>query len=517
LNYNPVAQFARRCIADPDRIALVADGVALTYAEAAGYARAIACALRSAGRPGARVGILGSRSIAACLAVLGTCWSGATYVPLGLKLPEERLVAVLRSSRFDALIADGAGEALLTAPVLAAAPEIVLLADNLGDHGGRDHPHWRLRDGVDDGSEPAAMKSGDVAYIEFTSGTTGTPKGVVINAGALHHFISLMQDLYALTPDDRVAETTDLSFDISAANMFMTWNAGASLYIVSRAAAWTPAKFIRENDLTMWHSVPSVIAFLQRTKMLRPGSLPSLRHSAFAGEPLPAAAAAAWMEAAPNSTLDNLYGPTEATVECLRQAVTETPRLTLERGTMAIGRPLPGMDAAILDEELRFVPFGVRGQIALSGPQLAVGYLDQPELTAARFPTIDGRRWYLTSDFGYQDEDGIFHHLGRIDNQVKVLGNRVELEDIDVHLRRAGGTMSVAAVAWPIAHGSASGIVAFVAGAGLSGAHIREALRGSLPAYMIPQTVVELESLPLNANGKVDRLALVALLDDGKA
>jgi len=516
MTYNPATPFYRNSLAHPERPAMVGDGVALTYRDAAGYARAISAALGPAGRPGARIAILGSRSVAACLAVLGTCWSGATYVPLGLKLPQERLTALLRSCGFDALICDRQGEALLTDAVLGAAPERILLADT---HDGRNWPDrqpWRLQAGQAGGA-PVAMTSEDLAYIEFTSGTTGMPKGVMINAGGLRHYVTVMQDWYGLTTHDRVAETSDLSFDISVSNMFLTWNAGAALHIAPAAAAMAPAKFIRDNELTVWYSVPSVIALLQRTRALQPGSLPSLRRSVFAGEPLPAAGAEAWLAAAPNSTLDNLYGPTEATVVCLRQVVTKPPRVTEQRGIVAIGLPYPGMQAAILGDDRRFLAPGEKGEIALSGPQLAAGYLNQPELTAARFPVIGDRRWYLTGDYGYQDGDGVFHHLGRIDNQVKVLGNRVELEEIDVHLRRASQSMSVAAVAWPINHGSASGIVAFVAGAGVPLAGIKEAMRKTLPTYMVPNAVVALDALPLNANGKIDRRALVAMMDEGRS
>jgi len=494
---------------------LVGDGLALTYREMARYARAIAGALGSSGRPGSRVAILGSRSVAACLGVLGTCWSGATYAPLGLKLPEERLAALLRSSGFDALICDGKGETLLTEAILEAAPDLILLADFRNDREWQDRRFWRLTKG-EEGGAPTGVGPDDLAYIEFTSGTTGVPKGVMIPAAAVHHYISVMQDRYALTPDERVVETTDLSFDVSVSNMFLPWNAAAALYILPAASMLSAVKFVRDNRLTMWFSVPSVIAILRNARTLRPGSMPSLRRSFFAGEPLPGGAAEAWLEAAPNSKLDNLYGPTEATIVCLRQEATKPLCLTEQRGIVALGRVFPGMDVAILDEAHRFLERGVEGEIALSGPQLAAGYLNLPELTTARFPIIDGRRWYLTGDWGYQDDQGIFHHLGRIDNQVKVRGNRVELEEVEVHLRRVGGTMSAAAVAWPIEYGSASGIVAFVAGAKVCGPSIKEAMRKSLPAYMAPSVVVELESLPLNASGKIDRLALAKMLNENR-
>jgi D-alanine--poly(phosphoribitol) ligase subunit 1 len=512
MNHNLSALFFRSSVYHSNRLAMVGDGDKLTYCAAAGYAGTVAAALGPAGRRGARVAIVGSRSIGACLAVLGVCWSGATYVPLGIKLPEQRLTALLQASNFDAIIADAEGEKQLTDAVLDAAPARILLTDR---HGLREWPGravWRVKEPCN-GSVPAPMSAEDLAYVEYTSGTTGVPKGVMIPTASVHAFLAAMQSQYRLSPEDRVAETTDLSFDVSVSNMFLTWSAGASLHIITGSGMFSAVKFVRENELTMWFSVPSVIALLQRTKTLAAGCMPSLRYSFFAGEPLPAAAAEAWRDAAPNSVVDNLYGPTEATIVCIGHRVARPPRITPGRGVVALGHPFPGMEAAILDEALRFVPRGVKGQIALSGPQLSAGYWKLPELTAAKFPVLEGRRWYLTGDFGVEEDDGVFHHLGRIDNQVKVRGNRVELEEIDVHLRRAGQTFSAAAVAWPMEHGSASGIVAFVAGSAVSTSVIAERIRAALPNYMVPSSIIELDSLPLNAAGKIDRRALVAQLE----
>ncbi|HLI11475.1 MAG TPA: amino acid adenylation domain-containing protein [Alphaproteobacteria bacterium] len=521
MNFNLALPLYRNSRAAPQRLALVAGGTALTYGELAALARRIAAWLpRGArGRVG-RVGILASRSLEACAGALGTSWAGGTYVPLGHKLPEERLATVLALAELDAVITDGPGARLLSERVLAACPRQILVPDEAlmparRSDGGAPLSFAALAEPADE-MAPVEVAAADIAYIEFTSGTTGVPKGVMVPAGAVRHYLDVIRERYRIRPEDRVAETAELSFDISVSNMFMTWEAGASLHVVPATQALAPAKFIQQHRLTVWYSVPSIIAILKQMRLLPPGAFPSLRYSLFLGEPLPVSAARAWQAAAPDSVVDNLYGPTEATVACLAQRVTDAPLVTAERDIVAIGTPFPGMSAAILDGQQRFLPPGQVGEIALAGPQLAAGYLGVAELTAARFPVIGGRRWYLTGDLGRQDVAGIFHHLGRIDNQVKVLGNRVELEEVEAHLQAVSRTELAAAVAWPVSHGSADGIVAFVAGAALEPAQIREALKKRLPPYMVPSAVHAIATMPMTASGKVDRKFLRARLAEGR-
>ncbi|MEO7986975.1 MAG: amino acid adenylation domain-containing protein [Gemmatimonadales bacterium] len=503
----------------PERLALCADGRRLTYGELARLARKIAAALRESGvQPGGRVGILASRSIDACAGVLGASWAGATYVPISLKSPEKRLLHVLDLSGVSALLADSTGAKLLSERVLAAGPRLILVpdADTARALSLRIDKQIRavstLAD-TDELAEPVPVRAEDLAYVMFTSGTTGVPKGVMVSVGSVHHFLTVMQERYGLTPEDRVGEPMELSFDLSVFNMFMAWKTGASLHVVPSTHVMAPGKFIRENGVTVWLSVPSVIAMMKRVKALKPGSLPSLRYSLFCGEPLPAAAVQSWREAAPNSVIDNLYGPTEATVACLHERVTEDPLITPEREVISIGEPLDGMEACIVDFDLHVLEPGQAGELAVAGPQLATGYLGAPELSTARFPMIAGKRWYLTGDLAYADAAGKFHHLGRIDNQVKVLGYRVELEEIEAHLRHVAETELVAAVAWPVSHGTAEGIVGFVAGRQIVPGEIRDALKQRVPSYMVPASIRAIDSLPLTANGKVDRKALGALLD----
>jgi non-ribosomal peptide synthetase component F len=359
------------------------------------------------------------------------------------------------------------------------------------------------------------MAAGDLAYLIFTSGTTGVPKGVMIAVGSVAAYFAALGARKAMTPDDRATQFTELTFDPSIGEIYLPWYAGASLHVVPALSEVSPARFVREREITVWGSAPAAIAWMRDTRSLQPGSLPSLRYSSFGGEPLALGAVRAWQAAAPNSVIDNLYGPTEATVDCAGQRVEPgaTPIVTPGRDILAIGTPHPGSELAVLGPDRRVVPTGEPGELAIAGAQLGLGYLDAPALTAERFPVIDGKRWYLTGDIAMQDANGVFHHLGRIDNQIKIHGHRVELEDVEAHTRAVARTDQVAAVAWPMRDGVAQQIVCFVAGAGLPPRGVREALRARLPPHMVPAAVHAIAALPLNASGKLDRRALIERLE----
>ena len=519
-NFNLASAIHRHSVNTPDAAAVVSLGRTLSYGELASEAGRIARCLQAAGAltrvdgrlP--RIGILASRSLGACTALIGAAWAGATYVPLGLKLPEERLLALLAQCQLSAIITDDEGGALLSERVLDAGPDTVIHLGRRPAVADRHAGKLRALPLPEAGAErptPAAVAADDTAYIIFTSGTTGLPKGVMIPAGAARHYIAMITAHLGLQATDRALETCELGFDFSVHNMFPTWQAGASLHILPATRVMNAVKFAADSGLTVWNSVPSLAGMLRQIKALKPASLAGLRLTVFGGEQLPAGVVAAWREAAPNSAIVNLYGPTEATVFCLAQGG-ELP-LTPGRDVVAIGRPLPGSEAAVLDQQGRPVADGTPGELAIAGCQLASGYLGAPELSAARFPDYDGKRWYLTGDLAIRDAAGTFHCLGRIDNQIKINGYRVELEEIDAHLRIVTGADVVGSVAWPCVDGTPRGIVSVVGAPAADSEQIIATLKQRIPAYMVPSRVIARDSLPLNPSGKVDRKALLAWLD----
>jgi amino acid adenylation domain-containing protein len=511
MNYNIAQPFFESAKKYPDKLALFADGENYTYRELLERVLRIADWLADGDQGPKRVGIYGSRSAEACIGILAAAWVGAAYVPISLKQPEIRVANLLERSGLDALIADRTGSRMLTARVLEAAPAKVLAAGDPATATAKQIASFdRLPSGMQFRS-PVEVGPDTVAYILYTSGSTGMPKGVMLPSRAVRYFIDAMQADYPLSHEDRVAETANVSFDVSVYNMFAAWNAGASLHVIPSAQSMAPAKFVQEHEITTWFSVPSLAVFMIRMGLLKAGVFPSLRYTFFCGEPLLTSVAETWHNAAPNSAVINMYGPTEATVMCMGQEYRAGCVST--RDCVAIGRPFPGMQAAIA-EAGKFLSPGEQGELLLAGPQLALGYLDDPEKTAARFVTIDGGRWYRTGDLAFCDKNGIFHYLGRVDNQVKILGYRVELEEIECHLRDASGSSEVAAVPWPIQNGSATGVVGFVVTHNASEEDIKASLQQRLPSYMVPTRVYVLPKLPLNNNGKVDRNALTVILQN---
>jgi|SRR5579872_432539 len=516
MSTNLASSFYKNAQSAPERLALSVNNREFTYGKLAELAERIAAWLKSRpDGPPKLVGILASRSWPAYAGLLGTCWAGAAYIPLNPEWPEPRLLSILETTGLETLIADDRGLKLLTPSVFECGIKHVLApanstssSDSVPVAGLDALPHH------DSNHCPKDLSATDLAYVMFTSGTTGSPKGVMVSIGNVASFLSGVRDFY---PDfnsaDRVSQNYDFTFDPSVMDMFMTWSVGASLHVVPAGQLMGPSRFIRDHQLTCWFSVPSTIAFMQNLKMLTPGAFPTIRYSMFCGEPLPASSAELWQRAAPNSVIDNLYGPTEATVVCIGQRYDGPSSVTEGRGTVATGRPFRDMDVAILDSSHKVLPRGEKGELALTGKQVAQGYFNDPHKTAQRFPSIDGKIWYLTGDLAYQSADGRFHHLGRIDNQIKVLGNRVEMEDVEAHLREVCGVDAVCAIPWPITNGSAAGIVAFVSGtSSVAAAEIREKMQRRVPKYMVPTEIRFLPSLPLSTAGKTDRKSLAAML-----
>ncbi|WP_338675172.1 amino acid adenylation domain-containing protein [Streptomyces sp. SCSIO 30461] len=499
----------------PDRVALTIGRRDYTYEEAAATARRWAALLVEAagGRP-RRVGVFAHRSEASYLGVAAALCAGAAFVPLNRKFPAERTRSMLERADVDALIVDAASVPGL-ADLLRDLPRkpVVLLPDIVRSQAS-DLGDVRVLDAMDLAvaaplEELPEVAPDDIAYLLFTSGSTGVPKGVPVTHGNVRAFLDANQERYRLTPDDRVTQTFDQTFDLSVFDLFMAWENGARLCSMESIELLAPFKYLERNGITVWFSVPSVAAVLRKRGVLRPSTMPTLRWSLFCGEALPRATAEAWQAAAPQSVVENLYGPTELTIACtVHRWDPATSPAACVHDNVPIGRPYPGLQPLVVDEELKPIPDGETGELCMAGPQTTSGYWQAPEITAERYFKHQGRTYYRTGDL-VRLQDGEYVCLGRNDQQVKVGGHRVELGEIEAVLRRAGAVEAVALL-WP----DPDTITAVVSGA-MDPAALTEACDAALPPYMTPSSVHVVEAMPVNGNGKIDRGALRSRLDEG--
>lgn len=511
MNYNYSYNFYHTANKYPKNIAIVEKGTEISYEILAKKAQGIAYFLRRNINinESSKIGILGSRSINACLGIISSGWAGCSYVPISPKLPIERIKKILQMSNLSALIVDQEGYKLLTENLLDYCPDLILSSYD-------DSITVNFENLVSEVfEEPAYMPSNSIAYLIFTSGTTGIPKGVNISCSSLNSFTKNICELFSLNYLDRTVETCELNFDFSVYNMFAPWSVGATLYIIPREQMMNTVKFIKKNNITVWSSVPSVIFMLQKTKSLTPGSLATIRLSAFCGEPLTVGLINEWSKAAPNGVIKNLYGPTEATVFCLNQNV-ELPYITNPNSDIyAIGKAFEGNEAMIFNTIGEESLINKIGELAISGKQLAINYHNENELTLEKFITFNNKRWYLTGDLAVKDEVGIFYCMGRLDNQVKYLGHRIELEEIDSYIRKYSHNNMVATVL--LIDGENQKLIAFIESQeeNVDVKKLYEYLKKELPYYMIPSEIKLVNTLPLTQNGKINRSSL-ALLIKGK-
>lgn len=514
------AFFFDSAASQPRSPALWVDGRSYSYGEIETRARRISCGLASIERPGdaRRCLLFAYRSAAAYWGVLGILNAGLAYVPLSPKMPAARLAAIIEQSGASSMLVDRRCAKTLdqVLPLLAEPPRIFLLEDD-------------EEEATDAGPHPAAARlqplptapsrlrraaMSDVAYVLFTSGSTGTPKGVPIKHANVVSYVKGQLQLHGKQSNARYIQLCELTFDPSIHDMFVCWANGACLYVPSTVDPLFNAEFIKHHAITHWNSVPSVAGFMKQLRKLAPGAFPSLRVSLFGGEPLTGALAHAWMRAAPNTRVLNMYGPTETTIACTCFEVRPGFLDDGQNTALPLGWALPGVELMVVDAALEPVALGERGELLVAGPQIADGYLIPGETGSRRFfhkdyPGRRSQRWYRTGDAVSATADqGILFH-GRLDMQVKIRGNRVELEEVETVVQACSQGAPCVVVPWPVDEaGRATGLIAFVASASVEPALVLQACRQRLPPYAVPQGVVAVDSLPLNANGKIDRRAL---------
>ncbi|MCF2909713.1 AMP-binding protein [Pseudoalteromonas sp. DL2-H2.2] len=438
-----------------------------------------------------KIGILCYRDSGFYSSVFYCFLNRKTFVPLGVKFPLARLVSIIEQSELTTVI---------------YTERYSELAQVLSQHfQSIEFICFESLSAKPLASPPASKKQGDdnyVAYVLFTSGSTGQPKGVPISKDNLSSYLNYMVTLLELDKSDKVSQIFDPTFDLSIHDILITWLSGACLYSLPESALFAPGKFIKEHELTVWFSVPATAAIMAKLGMLKKSAYPTLKWSLFCGEALPVAIAEQFQQAASNATLLNLYGPTEATIACSFHEFKLGQDYT--KNYVPIGKPFSHMNFDI-DQN---------GELLINGPQVFDGYLSNPERTQKSLFLKHNQTFYRSGDAVALNEQGEYEYLSRLDDQVKIQGYRIELSEIDSLTKKLLNNPLVVSLATP--KQAPTYIALFICDNADTEVetNLVEQLSRFLPNYMLPKRVVWLDSMPLNSNGKIDKLFLHTLLEN---
>ncbi len=471
----------------PETIAHISGDQTLTYGELSKRSDALAVYLTERfGDDRSPIGVLGHREPEMLIAFLGTAKSGRPYVPIDTLLPRPRVEKILAISR---------------AAMLLSAEEVAQLS--------RREIRGRRK----------SLERNAPFYILFTSGSTGEPKGVIITLACLEHFISWM------LAEQQFAERAEVflnqapfSFDLSVMDLYCSLATGGTLFSVNRDLIENPKQLYRalaNSGVTTWVSTPSFARMCLVEQKFTEAMLPRARRFLFCGETLAPQTAAELLGRFPRAQVWNMYGPTEATVATTSIRIDDS--ILQKYSALPVGRAMPGTQILVVDQNCRELPANERGGIIIAGPNVSPGYIGRPDLTARAFFERRGQRAYKTGDLA-RFRDGLLFFEGRVDEQIKLSGYRVELGDVEANLRMLPAVRD-AVVIPVIKNDTAQSLAACV----LLGARnetsdfelahsLRTQLSDRLPTYMLPRKFVFLDIFPMTANGKVDRTALARSL-----
>ena len=478
--------FAATVRADPQAIAMITPAGRLTYAEVEAEAEAIARGLFHRGvRPGHVVGLWMARGQNLLIVQIGIAKTGAAWLPFDADAPVDRIGLCLR---------DAEAALLLAAPCFVEKTRehvtcpVVITAD-LIDPTDRTKVDARVLGATPD----------HPAYLIYTSGSTGTPKGIVISGRNICHYLRAANEVYRLHESDIVFQGASVAFDLSMEEIWLPYLVGASLFVATpeiMAEADKLPDLLEAYGVTVLDTVPTLLSLLPRDAA-------TLRIIILGGEACPPGLGSRWCK--PGRTIFNSYGPTEATVVATVSEV-------LPNETVTIGQPIPNYSCYVADEALQLLGPGIEGELLIGGPGVALGYLNRDALTAEKFienpfdAEAPDKILYRSGDAVLVDPNGNLVFRGRIDDQVKVRGFRVELGEIEAKLTDLPQISQAAVV--QRGEAGAEELVAFVvavAGAALDSATMRNLLRANLPAYMLPNRYEPVDGLPRLSSGKVDR------------
>lgn len=469
----------------PDAKAITLGGETWTYGELYQRAMAVAGQIQQLDISQKSVGLFTDNRLEMYAGLLGIWLSGNAYVPINHKFPTERLSKIITERQIEYVLCASSN----VSSVIELVPQLIPVAYDFVQE------------------NAFAKKDFTLAYTLFTSGSTGIPKGIPINHS---HLYALMQDLlerYPLGQGNKVLQAFELSFDVSIACVLLAWTQGAELVVadLNGITAINAFKAIHDYQVDFVTLPPSALFYLRRLKMLKM-TQPWVTKTLFTGEALPYSVVQEWMTCAVNTTVDNAYGPTEGTVWSMIDHIDGSIEKQLKNGLCPIGQPLKTIAMRIVDDQGSEVEEGVQGELWIGGPQIFHGYLGQPEKTAeVLFQDDNEAFWYKTGDVVFKNNYGKVMYVNRKDNQVQVNGYRVELGEVEHHLRNCLG--HDAAVVLAHQEQEVTALYAFVEGQGAED-KVLETMRSLVPGYMLPRKIYFLAQLPVNTSGKIDKQTL---------
>ena len=499
------ATFLSRAAEFSDQSAIRKGNESWSYQDLADRSLEIAGALlRDELQKGEVVAVTGPPSLGLIAGMIGVLRSGGVLLTLDRGLPVERRQLMLREAKAGRLL--HVGEWKAEDDTIAEALVVTQIGESDGRLIGsekRESAHAKLPE----------LKPDDPAYLFFTSGTTGVPKGILGSHKGLSHFLAWQREQFSITPADRAAQLTGLSFDVVLRDIFLPLTSGASLHLPDDASDVTSGRilsWLERERITLLHTVPTLAQTWLRDSA--PGAaLGSLRWAFFAGEPLTDSLVRNWRKVFPSAAVVNLYGPTETTLAKCFYVVPDNPSF----GVQAVGRPLRETQALVLNQSNVLCGIGEPGEIVIRTPFRTLGYVNAPEENRVRFianPFRDDPNdlIYRTGDRGRYRPDGELEILGRLDDQIKIRGVRIEPNEVNAALARHPSVR--ASFIKPIKDQQGENALAayIVSATNPTTSELRSYLSRQLPAAMVPSYYIFLDALPLTPNGKVDRLALPA-------
>tara|TARA_B100000780_G_scaffold261631_1_gene214200 strand:- start:27988 stop:29571 length:1584 start_codon:yes stop_codon:yes gene_type:complete len=492
-----------------------------SYEELFNKSLKVATALLANGASNETVAVIGHRNFSTYVGILGILFAGCNYTPIDPKKNKSKTIDILRGSKVKHFIGQKSEIETLhemlgeEVSIFDNAESIITPCDNLNY---QTKYNWIDLQNVEEYlplEDFSRSDESNLAYVLYTSGSTGEPKGVQVTVANLCFYIDAISELWKLPIGFKMSQYHDLSFDPSVSDIFYTLCNKGTLCVVPESEMLLPSDFIKRESLDIWSSVPSIGIFMSKMGTLLPNNFTSLKIVRFAGEPFNRYLADSWQEAAPNASIENHYGPTEATIDVTRHIYSIDQRKdTFNNNIIPIGQSFPGMKIRIIDTNDKLINDGRKGEIIFTGPQISNGYLNDQKKTDKSFVKYgwddEATIWYRSGDLGFVNKNNNIECVGRIDSQIKIGGRRIEIGEIEFVLSKFNATSNSIVVPLKNDFDTILGCVAFTVNKITKEeiAEIRKNSTNYLDSVFFPKKIIFIEILPKTPSGKVNRKEL---------